>query len=330
MCILGILGNNWLAVVSFPRKISQIRTNEALFFNLAISNLIANYFVDLPDTMADFAGKWFMGRTYCAVFVFCSNLSATSSIISTMLIAVFWHQKLVGPRRGPTTRVPLDNLRLVASLLAGGWGVALAFSVPQFYFIRFMSNDSLDDCVESFPSLPARQMYEVMYLALANAVPIAGMVFSSIQIVITLLRHQARIKAMNSEVQSGAANPESNKDEESRNEADGNQAQHQSPEALSAQESSKQRPKEALSVRPNKPTSNPGNQVRAAKSVVAVASVFLVCWLTHLLLRITSNVNKSSLVVEVASYIAASYTCIIPYIFLYGIRKLSRCCCYDL
>ncbi|XP_061071715.1 rhodopsin [Conger conger] len=330
MCLLGIVGNNWLAVRSIPSKTSQIRTNEMLFINLAISNLITNVLVDLPDTMADFADEWFLGRTYCAIFQFCSDLSATSSIVSTSLITIYWHQKLVGSLSRGTAPVRLDSLRLVAALLAGGWAMAVVFSAPHFYFVSLdTSNSSSDDCVESFPSPVARQTYEAMYLTLANAVPIAGMVFSSIQIVITLLRHQARIVAMNSEAHSGAASAQANGDA-----PPGNQAQ--APNAPSAQEPSKEpsnqaqgtvqpSPKEAP-TRPNKASGSPSNQVRAAKSVVAVASVFLVCWLTHMVLRISSNVHESSLVVEVASYIAASYTCIIPYIFLYGVKKLSCSC----
>ncbi|XP_035247991.1 alpha-2C adrenergic receptor [Anguilla anguilla] len=347
MCLLGILGNNWLAIRSLPSRMSQIRTNDALFINLATSNLITNYFVDLPDTMADFADNWFMGRTYCGVFLFCAGLSETSSIISTLLISMYWHQKLVGSLRRGTAPVRLDSLRLVASLLAGGWGVALVFSIPHFFFVAAETgNESLADCAESFPSPVARQTYEVMYLTLANAVPIAGMVFFSIQIVITLLRHQARIVAMNSESHGKEEQAESG----SRRGTDGAAARGKGPagapvSSLTTGDDGPQSPdaqpatlpipvkgtvqgdaKEAPSSKPAKAAGSHGNQVRAAKSVVAVATVFLVCWVTHLLLRITSNVKRSSLVVEVASYIAASYTCIIPYIFLYGVKKLSCSC----
>ena len=319
MCLLGILGNNWLVVRSIPSKKSQIRTNEVLFINLAVSNLITNVFVDMPDTMADFADEWFLGRTYCAIFQFCSDLSATSSIISTMLITVFWHQKLVGSLSRGTAPVRLDSLRLVAALLAGGWAVAVVFSAPHFYFVSLdADNGSSDDCEETFPSPVARQTYEAMYLTLANALPIAGMVFSSIQIVITLLRHQARIVAMNAEAHGGASNKDAPP-------GDAPPAREPSKDAGGSSDPAVP-PQGAVQPRPNKAAAGPSNQVRAAKSVVAVASVFLVCWLTHMVLRISSNVHESSLVVEVASYIAASYTCIIPYIFLYGVKKLTCSC----
>ncbi|XP_036384606.1 alpha-1B adrenergic receptor [Megalops cyprinoides] len=318
MCLLGILGNNWLAIRSLPGKKSHLRTNEALFINLAASNLITNYMVDLPDTMADFANRWFLGRFYCGVFRFCSDLSETSSIFSTLLISVFWHQKLVGSLTRGTAPVQMDNLRLVTTLLVCGWTFAMIFSIPHFFFVSLETgNQSSGDCIEEFPSAVARQTYEVMYLTLANAVPIAGIVFASIQIVITLLRHQKRIKGMNSDIHNSIANPLPHRDETTESTVT-NLPDHA--------ESRVQQPLEAPVLRPTKATSGPSNQVRAAKSVVAVATVFLVCWLTHLLLRITSNVNMSHVVVEVASYIAASYTCIIPYIFLHGVKKLSCSC----
>ncbi|XP_064863820.1 rhodopsin-like [Oncorhynchus nerka] len=359
MCLVGILGNNWLGLRSLPGPKSHLRTNELLFINLAVSNLITNYLVDLPDTMADFAGRWFLGEAYCGVFRFCSDLSETSSIFSTLFISVFWYQKLVGSLKRGGAPVQLDSLRLVACLLAGSWTVAGVFSVPHFFFVQVDSgNESHKDCIEVFPSQTARQTYETLYLTLANALPIAGIVFSSIQIVITLLRNQMRIKGLTSDHHKGTDNALPNQREKmdisekydetgiktSDKEAD-------LPIVASPDFPQSSRNQRISDIRPNLPgvscsvgesrvraspdlqrTSqppaklSPGTQVKAAKSVVAVATVFVVCWVTHLLLRISSNIHKSSVVVEVASYIASSYTCIIPYIFLYGVKKLSCSC----
>ncbi|XP_041755272.1 rhodopsin [Coregonus clupeaformis] len=272
MCLLGILGNNWLCLRSLPGPKSSLRTNEVLFINLAVSNLITNYLVDLPATMADFVGHWFLGA-YCVVHQFCSELSETSSVFSTLFISVFWYQKLVGSLKRGGAPIQLDSLRLIACLLAGSWIVAVVFSVPQFFFVKVVSgNESHDDCIEVFPSQTARQIYEPLYLTFTNVLPIAGIVFASIQIVITLLRNQTRIQGLTSDHHKG--------------------------------------------------TANSGTHVRAAKSVVAVATVFVVCWVTHLLLMISSNIHTSSLMLELASYIGSSYICIIPYIFLYGVKKL--------
>ncbi|CDQ75878.1 unnamed protein product [Oncorhynchus mykiss] len=342
MCLVGILGNNWLGLRSLPGPKSHLRTNELLFINLAVSNLITNYLVDLPDTMADFAGRWFLGEAYCGVFRFCSDLSETSSIFSTLFISVFWYQKLVGSLKRGGAPVQLDSLRLVACLLAGSWTVAGVFSVPHFFFVQVDSgNESHEDCIEVFPSQTARQTYETLYLTLANALPIAGIVFSSIQIVITLLRNQMRIKGLTSDHHKGTDNALPNQREKmdisekydetgiktSDKEAD-------LPIVASPDFPQSSRNQRISDICPNLPgrTSqppaklSPGTQVKAAKSVVAVATVFVVCWVTHLLLRISSNIHTSSVVVEVASYIASSYTCIIPYIFLYGVKKLSCSC----
>ncbi|KAK2823206.1 hypothetical protein Q7C36_019806 [Tachysurus vachellii] len=153
MCFFGILGNNWLAFRSIPKSRSQLRTNDILFVNLAVSNLITNYLVDLPDTI-DFVVHW-TGR-YCTVFSFCSNLSETSSILTTMFITMYWHQKLVGSLKRGGAPVQMDNLHLITALLTGSWTFANIL------------NQSFSDCMEQSSSQNARQAYEMVYLTLAN------------------------------------------------------------------------------------------------------------------------------------------------------------------
>ncbi|XP_062268214.1 rhodopsin [Platichthys flesus] len=351
MFLAGILGNNWLAIRSLPGQKSSIRTNELLFINLAVSNLITNYLVDLPDTIADFAGRWFLGGTFCSVFLFCADLSQTSSIYTTFFISAYWYQKLVGSLKRGGAPVQLDSLCLVGSLLAGSWTVAMIFSIPHFFFVAVEgANGSHDDCVEVFPSALAQQTYEIFYLTLANALPVAGMVFASVRIVITLLQNRRRIQGHNSDAAKDEKRSTENRKDERCDGTDSGPGTskdlHDSDSvniyngvpATSCPDGAPPGPSSHSShsppvnkdvPRPNqpaKPAASSGTQVRAAKSVVAVASVFLVCWLTHLLLRITNTIYTSSMVVEVASYIAASYTCIIPYIFLHGVKKLCCSC----
>lgn len=354
MFLAGIVGNNWLAISSLPAKKSGFRTNEVLFINLAVSNLITNYLVDLPDTIADFAGRWFLGETYCGIFRFCADLSETSSIFTTFFISVFWHQKLVGSLKRGGAPVRLDNLRLVCCLLAGSWMVAVVFSVPHFFFVTVEGeNGSNEDCIDLFPDPLARQTYEIIYLTLANALPVAGIVFASVQIVVTLLLNQRRIRshcadptkqtASTNEGPPAASGPDSgpDKSEDAKDSPSvtvyngvpaSSSANEEPPAHCSPVKVETKKDEPGAEPNPSRPretakaSTSSSTQVRAAKSVVAVASVFLVCWLTHLLLRITNSIHTSSLVVEVASYIAASYTCIIPYIFLYGVKKLSCSC----
>ncbi|XP_041936922.1 C-C chemokine receptor type 7 [Alosa sapidissima] len=334
MCLLGIVGNNWLMFRSLPGFKSQLKTNDVLLLNLAVSNLITNYMVDLPDTIADFARSWFLGLTYCRIFRFCADLSETSSIFSTLFISVFWNQKLVGSLKRGGAPIRLDNLRLVAALLGGSWTVAIVFSIPHLIFVSVDERDEEIDCVDDFPSPMAHQVYEILYLSLANAIPIGGIVFASIQIVATLLQNQRRIKGTGAGGAAVADKPQQGAPDSSGPGQAPEDSNAQPPPAPStiytgAHESPVQQQPRVV-VAPKAPakggSSGSSGQVRAAKSVVAVASVFLVCWLTHLLLRITSNVKTSVVVVEVASYIAASYTSIIPYIFLYGVKKLTCTC----
>lgn len=352
MSLAGILGNTWLAIRSLPTRRLAVRTNEVLFINLAVSNLITNYLVDIPDTVADFAGRWFLGETYCGVFRFCADLSETSSIYTTFFISLFWHQKLVGSLKRGGALVQLDSLRLVGCLLAGSWTVAVVFSIPHFFFVKVEgSNESHEDCIDVFPNALARQTYEIFYLTLANALPVAGIVFASVQIVITLLQNQRRIRSHTSNPtkmikEENRSVEDSCKGREGRSSSNNVQPSAatsqiytgvpaplcanggQSPQTSNcAPFNDQSHPGSRLgALTPAKPSQTSSSQVRAAKSVVAVASVFLVCWLTHMVLRITNSIQTSSLVVEVASYIAASYTCIIPYIFLHGVKKLSCLC----
>lgn len=305
MCLLGILGNSWLAIRTLPSRRSQLHTSEALFLNLAISNLITNVLVDVPDTISEFIGGWFLGNIYCKMYWFFSDLSETSSIFSTLLISLFWYQKLVWSLKRGVAPVALDSLRLIALLLAGSWAVAVLLSFHNLiYGVLEGKNQTAAECTVEFPSQKAKEIYDTAYLTLANVVPISGILFASVQIVVTLLQHRKRIQGM-------GADPPS------------------APQTLGPEGSSLPGgtvaggAKNIPTPRPSKPTPNASTQVRAAKSKVAVASIFLVCWLTHLLSRIYNNVNESSVLMNVASYAGSSYTSIIPYIFLYGIRKLT-------
>ncbi|XP_013859114.1 bombesin receptor subtype-3 [Austrofundulus limnaeus] len=284
----GILGNSWLALVSLPKQRSDVRTNEVLFINLAVSDLITNYLVDLPDTAVHFAGRWFLGETFCGIFLFCADLSETSSIYTTLFISAFWHQKLVGSLKRGGAPVQLDSLRLVGCLLVGSWMLATIFSIPHYFFASVKRlNESHGGCVEVFPEALSKQTYEITFLVVANVFPLVGIIIASAQIVVTLLRNQRHVA---------------------------------SRESASSKTDPRVQPKQT----PPKPSRSP--QARAAKSVVAVASVVVLCWLTHLLLRLSSSIHTSSVVLEVAGYIASSYTSIIPYIFLHGVKKLSCSC----
>ncbi|XP_016346397.1 cardioacceleratory peptide receptor-like [Sinocyclocheilus anshuiensis] len=281
-CFTGIIGNGWLGLRSLPRSGSPLRTSDVLFVNLAVSNLITNCLVDLPETMAHVAKSWLTSKEYCGVTKFSHEISETSSIFSTMFISMYWHQKLVGSIRRGGAPVQMDNLRLVVVLLAGSWIVSTAFSLPYIFIAEHNANESSEVCEERFASPAAKQTYDGMYLTLANVVPMIGITYATVQIVLTLLRSQKRVK------------------DHSRN---GTNPQPSSTQLKSNPSSS--------------------NQVRAAKSVVAVATIFIFCWFTHLILRIYSTFRNSILAVKLTNFIGASYVCFVPYVYLHGVKKLN-------
>ncbi|XP_007244887.3 alpha-1B adrenergic receptor [Astyanax mexicanus] len=314
MCVSGIIGNHWLGFSALPKSRAHLKTNDILFVNLASSNLITNYLVDLPDMM-DFTYNFLMGQMYCSVFNFCSDLSETSSIFTTLFITVFWHQKLVGSLKRGGAPVQLDNIRLVAALLAGSWIVAIAFSLPHIFLAsKNNGNNTYFECLEDYPSLEAKQAYDLMYLVFANIIPIIGIFFTSIQITVTLLQNQKRINSNTTAVTTGAKNTKITPAEPS----------------LHSNQSSQEAVRNSNAVVPNpgqaRSSSSSGSVLRAAKSVVTVATIFLICWVVHVILRLISTIQESSLIMELASYIGAAYTCIIPYIYLHGVKKFSCTC----
>ncbi|XP_061589542.1 LOW QUALITY PROTEIN: 5-hydroxytryptamine receptor 1B [Cololabis saira] len=304
MFIAWILGNNWLATVSLPRQKSGICTNKILFINLAISNLITNYLVDLPDTMANFAGRWFLGETLCGIFRFCADLSETSSIFTTFFgpafISAFWHQKLVGSLQCGGAPVQLD------SLLTGSWTMAVVFSIPHFFSVSMRhqtSNDSHEDSIDVFPNVLTQQTYEIIYSTVANAFPPAGIIFASVQIVVTLLQNQRRIGNHNSYPANELVI--------------GNKTGNRSISIVSSPGTSKELKDPLSQVSKGQPTSSMLNVGLAGESPLRDSSqgskerggcdrVVLVCWLTHMVLHIANSIHISSIIVEVASYFAAS------------------------
>ncbi|KAI4892111.1 hypothetical protein NFI96_002733 [Prochilodus magdalenae] len=321
MCLSGIIGNNWLGFCSLPRSRSQLRTNDILFVNLALSNLITNYMVDLPDTL-DFTNNFLNGKRYCGAFNFCSDLSETSSIFTTLFITVFWHQKLVGSLKRGGAPVQMDSIRLVGSLLAGSWTVAVAFSVPHFFFASENSkNKTTTNCMEDFHSHEAKQTYELLYLICANMIPILGICFASMQITIRLLQVQKQIKGSTTAASRGG----NTSAQKSRSMPAGGAGHSPGPaEAVLKSNAVAPGPIQGGHMSKARSSSSSASLLRAATSVVAVASIFLTCWFIHLVLSIISTVRESTLVVEFASYIGAVYTCIIPYIYLHGQESSLR------
>ncbi|XP_062870818.1 neuropeptide S receptor-like [Trichomycterus rosablanca] len=303
LCLFGIIGNNWLALSSWPKSISQVRTSDILFLSLSVSNLITNLLVDIPDIM-DFVNSFPTGSLYCSAFDFSSELSESSSIITTMFITIYWHQKLVGSLKHGGAPVPMDNIRHAASMLAGSWTIAFVFNIPRLFFIsNEISNDNqtFKECAEKYPSPEVKQSYEILYVLLVNVIPVIGILIASIQISSTLLQNEKRIKANNKpEVKVKNASVEDPK------------SQQGSTGAVVAKSQTKS-------------SSSARSLVRAAKSVLAVATIFLICWVIHSVVTIIATFRNSILLIELASYIGASYTNIIPYIYLHGVKKFACC-----
>ncbi|KAJ1210345.1 hypothetical protein NDU88_005711 [Pleurodeles waltl] len=210
MCILGIVGNSALIYHSMPKARCRIEPYKVLMTNLAVSNLLTNCLVDLPDSLVDIYGSWFLGEIYCKVFLFAANLSSISSILTTLSICVFWFRKLVASRPGSNHLTRSGELRLVSMAVSLSWAVAFSFSAPLIYFSSLRTDKSAPHqellaepsgrkellCREYFPSPSHKYMYEVIYLTFAVTSPIMLMMFINVKMLIVLLRNRKRVRAM--------------------------------------------------------------------------------------------------------------------------------------
>ncbi|TSM28188.1 C-X-C chemokine receptor type 1 [Bagarius yarrelli] len=299
MCLIGIIGNNWLCISSLPKSISQLKTSDILFVNLAVSNLITNYLVDILDIFQT-ENDIHVGTLYCGIRFFLPEFSETSSILTTMYITVYWYQKLVGSLKRGGAPVRMDSLHFIAILLMGSWTFALVINFPHFFFVAEIAENMTPECIEELPSPEAEQAYEVVYITLANVFPLIGILFACVQIARTLLQNEKRMRNMGAEAGNG-----------------GNSSAEQNGDGTN----------NVSTVTKSKAQAKTGSLLRAAKSVVAVAILFLICWAIHLIVRIIGSIKKSSVIDDVESFVGASYTCSIPYIYLYGVQKLTCPCC---
>ncbi|XP_060765584.1 uncharacterized protein LOC132873801 [Neoarius graeffei] len=299
LCLAGIIGNNWLCICSLPKSVSQLKTNDLLFVNLAVSNLITSYTVDIFNIFdIDHYLPVETPVVYCGFRFFLPEFSETSSILTTMFITMYWHQKLVGSLKRGGAPVQMDNLQFTAALLTGSWTFALVINIPRFFLVA-KGNENVTttvDCKEELPSQEADQAYKVVYVMLANAIPLAGILYASIQIANTLLQNENRMKKMGAEV---------------------------SNEGNTSTEKSGDNSNNTSTVTKSKSQAKSGSLVRAAKSVLAVAIFFLICWAIHIIVSILEPIFTSSALEDIESFVGASYTCIIPYIYLYGVQKLT-------
>ncbi|GAA6107624.1 gonadotropin-releasing hormone II receptor-like [Tachysurus ichikawai] len=298
MCLAGIIGNNWLFFSSLPKSISQLRPSEVLFINLAVSNLITNYLVDTLDIFQ--TEDMPVGDLFCKFRFFLPELSETSSILTTMVITVYWYQKLVGSLKHGGAPVRMDNLHFIAMLLTATWSFSFFFNVPHFVLSGVSSeNMTATECTEELPSAEAEQAYNIVYMILTNVFPICVVLYASSQIAITLIENENRMKNMGEVKNEGNAS----------NSKSGDNTNNVS------------------TVTTSKAQAKTGGLVRAAKSVMAVAILFLICWVTHLIVRITESISPTSVILDIESFIGASYISTIPYIYLYGVQKLSCSTC---
>ncbi|XP_056381513.1 D(2)-like dopamine receptor [Hyla sarda] len=453
LCLFGILGNFLLFFFTIPKVNQRIEPYKILLLNLAISNLLTNCMVDIPGILVEIYGTWFLGDLYCKIFWFTASMLITNSILTTFSMSVFWFQKLVGNRpinSNVLRSVELRKLRIFVSL---GWLISIAFSMPFLFFcsVNMMKNNEEKDqpklnqsifgCQDVFPSRSQKHVYEILYMVLANALPVLGMFFINVRIIIFLMRNRKQVSALKclktkrtmtssvpncgkakcrdsggqagsefvsyiSSVSSGLEfvsaqfilttsedpvkdniknvekgdlikqvltleggsigdeenkhlpasmiyNPCNSKESAQTTElcdlkatplvlvaetgitcidgktykpGDTYSTSYTCYQDQCIEGNNKDKLPELLKsldskVRLLAKTPSATTQIRAAISIMAVVGVFFIFWVTYLILKIKRDTNRTQQMIDTASLMAASYTTVIPYIFIYSMKK---------
>lgn len=460
LCLFGILGNSSLLFFTIPTVNGRIEPYKILLINLALSDLLTNCMVDIPGILVEIYGTWFLGDSYCKIFWFTASLSITNSILTTLALSIFWFQKLVGNRPKKCDLLRSSERRLLSIFVCLSWLISVTFSMPLLFFSsanemknegeeqeQEKSTERISGCHDDFPSRSQKYVYDVLYLVLVNALPVLGMFFINVRIIIFLIRNRKRVSALECpkaktcvtslvpgcgehgttecqltggqvanglvscissipygfefvSVQTIWAISEDPLKDHIKNVDKGNvinqvlsslerdsigDEDHKHPPASmiynpcnykeSAQITELYDLKDTHLVHVSETdiicidgkTSNPGpattdltcyqpnskdklpellksldnkgrlavkttkrylcakTQIRAAVSIMAVVGAFLIFWVIHLTLRIKEDSNSSQHVINTASLIAASYTTIIPYIFIFSMKKCPCC-----
>lgn len=205
LCLIGALGNTALFFFSMPSISCRLEPYKILVINLALSDLITNFMVDIPSILVDIHGTWILGESYCKVFWFTASLSITSSILTTFAMSVFWFYKVVGSTPKNYCIFRQTELRLLGISISLGWLVSIIFSTPLLFFSSLYtlkddqnkpSVERVFGCRDDFPSNFQKNLYVIIYLLIPNGLPIIGMLFINVKIVLFLIRNRKRIAAM--------------------------------------------------------------------------------------------------------------------------------------
>ncbi|XP_020621024.1 neuropeptide Y receptor type 1-like [Orbicella faveolata] len=134
--IVSLVGNTLIGIIVYKTKTMRTSTNF-LLVNMAMSDLLLPIFL-FPKVVAElYVDSWLisgpLGQVLCKLHIFVSDVSATVSTQSLMLIAVDRFGAVVFPLRSP-----LINPKLCLFFIPVTWIIAMAIQSPHLFAFRLV------------------------------------------------------------------------------------------------------------------------------------------------------------------------------------------------
>ncbi|KAL9952087.1 hypothetical protein ACROYT_G039291 [Oculina patagonica] len=143
--VVSLAGNIFIGIVVYKTKTMR-KTINFLIVNMAMSDLLFPIFLFPRDVTELYIDSWLisgpLGQALCKLLPFLSNLSATVSIQSLVLIAVDRFGAVVFPLRSP-----LIGSKLCPFFILATWIVGMATIFPYLFSYRLVEYQGELVCV---------------------------------------------------------------------------------------------------------------------------------------------------------------------------------------
>ena len=177
ICVIGILGNILVIIVTSTRRISRTAVHKYIF-NLAVADIgVLAICYPLICVKAANPHTWPLGKVVCKVFYPFSDIFYSASIGSIVAIAIDRHTAIV---RGMTAHRSLSVAKWV---ILGVWlSGFIAVVTPLYFVMEYIEKNGTINCTPVWPSRLALNSYLVSHTILLYILPLGVILWAYRQI----------------------------------------------------------------------------------------------------------------------------------------------------
>ena len=189
MDALALFGNI-LVCLAFYRNSSLRTVTNYFILSLALSDLSMAVFVMPLKAASTFTSEWVAGDVGCKIDYFFANISAGTSLLAVMLLAVNRYFRVGRPKAYDTVFSSKRSLSMAVSV----WIITIAVLISQSFMTRLQFKTSSilpSSCVQIFPNRSA-SISSIVIQSIYIAVPSCVIVSCYVQIYRTVHQHNKK------------------------------------------------------------------------------------------------------------------------------------------